>query len=339
MKVFRKSVILLIAVTTLICAFLFNANAGMGFGGYVSYENSNVMISFDTGNMEIEIYGNGEKHISAEDLKYMHNWYNDTFGHLGYDIDEFVYLSFAEGIVSVDDISSFLPNIQTVRFPTSLKEIKAGCFKGLQNLKKIYLGENLETIGEDAFSDCPQLKTVKIPESVKYIGDGAFDKKSVSEIQGYEGSTAIKYANENSISAVILEHSKADYYGQLKQAFSYEYYTETNTLKVIGEGECQFNDAFGNGITPFFGETLGYYDENNEFVSFLHIPDLTLEFSEGITSISCVDCIFNATRIVLPNSLERIEDLAFAEMNSLKSINIPNNVEYIGDGAFQNCRL
>ena len=62
---------------------------------------------------------------------------------------------------------------------------------------------------------------------------------------------------------------------------------------------------------------------------------------EGVTSIGRYGLSnqVNATSVTLPSTLERIESFAFMECQSLTSIDLPDGVTYIGEGAFNNTPL
>ena len=61
---------------------------------------------------------------------------------------------------------------------------------------------------------------------------------------------------------------------------------------------------------------------------------------DGVTVIRQHAFSFSpAKEIILPNSLEKIEERAFANSESLLSITIPRSVTEIGDSAFKNCKL
>ncbi len=72
---------------------------------------------------------------------------------------------------------------------------------------------------------------------------------------------------------------------------------------------------------------------NGELVSELTVP-------EGVTKInfySMQNCA-NVKRIALPESLRTISDYAFAEFVGLESIEISNDVTYVGGAAFKGCK-
>lgn len=67
-------------------------------------------------------------------------------------------------------------------------------------------GKSVTSIGGDAFAACTGLTSIIIPNSVTSIGYGAFSDCTGLTIYGYTGSAAEKYANENNINFVVIEH-------------------------------------------------------------------------------------------------------------------------------------
>ena len=65
-------------------------------------------------------------------------------------------------------------NIESVEFPSSLKQIGGYSFSNCRNLSKVVFNNGLESIGFAAFSKCPCLKEVFLPDSISKIHRAAF---------------------------------------------------------------------------------------------------------------------------------------------------------------------
>lgn len=68
------------------------------------------------------------------------------------------------------------------------------------------------------------------------------------------------------------------------------------------------------------------------------VPGGELVIREGTAAVACgADFHCRWRRIVLPESLKRIDRLAFADAPELEELHLPEGLEYIGDFAFQAC--
>jgi len=76
-------------------------------------------------------------------------------------------------------------------------------------------------------------------------------------------------------------------------------------------------------------------------VSAASVDDLEYEIADGIVVIT--DCNSEASgRLVIPSTIEgcyvrRIEDFAFKRCANITAVEVPNTVNYIGEGAFERC--
>ena len=68
--------------------------------------------------------------------------------------------------------------ITNVTIPDSVKSIGYAAFENCPNLKSVSIPESVKTIGSSAFSGCEKLESVNIPKKTEEIGSGAFAKCS-----------------------------------------------------------------------------------------------------------------------------------------------------------------
>ncbi len=106
-------------------------------------------------------------------------------------------------------------SLTSVTIPNSVIEIGNVAFSECDSLTNVTIPDSVTEIGYKAFFDCRLLKKVTIPSSVKVIGEKAFgytinsnyeDERILDfTIQGYKGTTAETYANENGFKFVALK--------------------------------------------------------------------------------------------------------------------------------------
>lgn len=131
-------------------------------------------------------------------------------------------------VTSIGRTAFYSGKIKEVTIPDTVKNIKWWAFYGCESLEKINLNFGLKTVGYGAFMNCKNLKSVSIPMSVTQICDdsfavscstkkGVFDtysKQTISTqqystdssftLEGYSGTVAEKYCNDNSLNFVSL---------------------------------------------------------------------------------------------------------------------------------------
>ena len=129
-------------------------------------------------------------------------------------------------VTSIGRTAFYSGKIKEVTIPNTVKNIKWWAFYGCESLEKINLNFGLKTVGYGAFMNCKNLKSVSIPMSVTQICDdsfavscstkkGVFDtysKQTISTqqystdslftLEGYSGTVAEKYCNDNSLNFV-----------------------------------------------------------------------------------------------------------------------------------------
>ncbi len=122
--------------------------------------------------------------------------------------------------------------LKSVSLAGCVKRIGAFAFKGCILLNSLTLTDGLNTIGEQAFAGCTNLRKVTLPSTVTTIEKGAFSGSMklktveilsktctfskddcfpyLSEIYGYEGSTAQAYAAANGLKFHVIEDKPAE---------------------------------------------------------------------------------------------------------------------------------
>ena len=165
-------------------------------------------------------------------------------------------------------------------------------------MESIDIPDNVTSIGECAFKFCRTLRSVTIPNSVTRIGDEAFEGcSSLTSIDIPDSVTSIGNC-----------------------AFSF---CESLTSITISKSVVTI---IGN---PFSGWTGVLHNESKAFI----YEDNVL-FNNDKTTIIAYRA--KETDYIIPDSVVDVGVHAFG-CSSLKSINIPDSVTSIGEGAFESC--
>ncbi len=237
-------------------------------------------------------------------------------------------------------------------------------FNGCSHLQKIVLPNNLTNIGEYAFSDCSSLTSITIPNSVTSIGDYAFYKcssltsvtipnsvTSIGDYAFYKCSSLTSITIPNSVTSI----GNAAFYG----CVSITSITIPNSVTSIGNAAfygCVSitsitiprsvtsigSDAFSgcNSLASITWNVKKW--ENTTTQSPFSSSKKTIKsftFGEDVEHIPTYLCydMDTLTTIDIPNNVTTIGDYAFSSCSGMTSVTIGKDVNNIGEGAFYGC--
>ena len=90
------------------------------------------------------------------------------------------------------------PTCWDFTLPASLEVLEDEAFENTA-VTKVYIQDNLMTLGQRAFADSPDLVQIFIPDTTKRIGDDAFEGDVGLIIFGNRGSQAERHAKDHHI--------------------------------------------------------------------------------------------------------------------------------------------
>lgn len=208
--------------------------------------------------------------------------------------------------------------------PETLTKIGISSFYNCSALKSINLPDSITTIKERAFSNCLLLGSIIIPNNIESIGQNAFLNCSLleSDITG-------KLSNITSLGYGAFAECPG-LTGELNmpnlQGTLYSYtFTNTSITKIVSLGKITSITQTGVSRSPFMGTKL---------------TDVTLP--NTLTIINHVGLFANIEtlkNVNLPENLTSIPSSLLQNCVGLTSIKIPETVTNIGNGAFQGCSL
>ena len=235
------------------------------------------------------------------------------------------YYAIDNVLFSADNVLlSYLPSKTDLNYsvPTGTKALGQQSFYSNPCLRKLVIPEGVKKIGIQAASWCGNLKLVVIPKSVTEIGEEALgywnwdEKIDGLTIQGYPGSAAEQYAEENGFPFISMDFEYAKE-GVCGDNLSWKL-DESGTLTISGTGPM--------------------YDYEND-CPWSELEPRRLILEEGITYIgdrSFLDCESLTGGLVLPESLKGIGRFAFRRCG-FTSVEMFDSVESIKMGAFVEC--
>lgn len=218
-----------------------------------------------------------------------------------------------EGVQSVGN-HAFLEckALTSVSLPSTLQLIGSGAFFDCFALESISLPEGLQWMDQVAFFECKSLKSVVIPSSLTYIANEAF------------GSCVSLESVTLPATVTSIGYKSFDYCLKLTDV------TLPDGLQSIGEW------AFSDTAMPSVVIPGGV--KNVSMAAFQRNPNLTtLVVSEGVETIGggTFGVCHQLATIVLPSTLNRIDDHAFMAWQKIKDFYCyASNVPETGDDIF-----
>ena len=208
-------------------------------------------------------------------------------------------------------------NIEKVKLPDSLEEIKSKAFYNCTSITKIEIPENVTAIRGNAFEKCTSLKVVKLNEGLKEIRGGAFKEcEKLYEINlpnslEYLGASAFSHCS--SLREITIPEKVTEINGQ-----TFEYCIALRTVNMH------------DNITSIHGEVF----VNCTLLKDVVLPSKIKEI-KGNTFENCK----SLTSINIPTGVKRIGGHAFYGCTRLSSVTVPSTVSEIGSSAFRNCTI
>lgn len=231
-------------------------------------------------------------------------------------------------------------SLEEINLSDNIVKIDSQAFYYCESLKEITLPNKINSIGYGAFLQCKGIKSVTLPNSITNIGDNAFGyyQKEDSDdivlqkidnftINGYSGSIAERYANENGFAFVSL--------GQAEKISDFTYSPlDESTIAITGyignDSDIVIPNEI-NGLNVVRIESSAF--ENNASIENVVLPENITQISYKLFS----ECT-NLKSIVIPDKVTKIDDQAFYNCTSLESITLPKYLKSIGEFAFYRCR-
>ena len=298
-------------------------------------------------------------------------------GDSAFDLSTVSEIKFNEGLETIGN-SAFNTwgSFEKITLPSTVKSIGEECFNSYKPYL-IELNDGLERVGKQAFICNFANQSVKIPASVTEIGEKAFgysDSGKKAEnftINGYRGTAAETYANENGFTFVPLDlveferfedttstspvydvtvHSGAvveeRQYAELYEEWSEDHYWINKlTFDARGVAPITINDygfAGANGA-PGYIRTIDFIGSGevvfgSQVFNFTGIESLTLpanvKFKDNAEGIF-TSCLRLKTADIYCDVVPKM----FDDCNSLETVNFKGNTTSIPYAAFRNCNI
>jgi len=250
-------------------------------------------------------------------------------------------LIIGDGVTSIGDYAFSWCNITSVTIGKDVTNIGNNAFNYCYQLISLSIPNNVISIGNYAFTACSRLISVEIGSSVTSMGNDIFDNcKSLTSI-----NVAVDNSNYCSVDGVLFDKNKATLirYPLGKQGSSYVIPSSVTSIVDYAFKGCANltsieipNIVTGIGYRAFQDckslTSINVAVDNSNYCSvdgvlFDKNKTTLIQYPKGKQGIS----------YMIPNSVKKIEDLAFEGCEKLTTIEIPNCVTDIGSFAFDGC--
>lgn len=277
-----------------------------------------------------------------------------TVGPLAFSYTPLATLNLGKGVQVMDNAFAFCYELTAVTIPSSVTSFN-GAFSECNNLSKVTLSNGLKIIGERAFMFCESLESITIPSTVTDIWEFAFAYTGLKSISipnsvTYLGSSVFRGC-ESLVSATIgsgvEEISNFAFDGCPIKTFKW-----SGKVSMVGVYGLSNNKLTSLEVPNTVTNILYGAYEGSSNLSSIKIPssvkqvgayafDGTAWYNKQPNGATYLNDVFykykgtvnNQTSLSIKTGTRVIADAAF-ENSNLKSVTIPNTVEYIGIAAF-----
>jgi hypothetical protein len=196
-------------------------------------------------------------------------------------------------------------NADKYEIPISVKRIGESAFAGCVSLKTIIIPNSVKYIDDNAFSDCTDLKKIIIPDSLIRIGEMAFvNCINLSTFTIPKSVTSIgdsAFYGCKSLTTITIPELVTD--------LGYGVFNDCDNLTNLVVSDSNPIYTCKDGV--LFDKTMG----------------VLITFFTGKIS----------SNYIIPDSVYKIDDSAFAYCKKLYSVTFSNSVTCIGESAFIGC--
>lgn len=248
-----------------------------------------------------------------------------------------------DGILYNKNLSSIIkyPSSKTgeiFELPKTVTVIKAKAFNYNGNLVQVILPETVEKIEESAFYEIVKLEKINIPEKIEVIENYTF--YNCIGLKTIEFSNNLKLINNYAFSNCINLKS-VNLSSSIKSIKDGAFYNCQKLNKItIGKGAIEIGSyALGNTKWMKSKSTGLVYLGNNLLVYKGNLKKTGVKIKDGTLTIAGQAFSFkkNLKTISIPNSVEYIGENAFYNCEKMKSVKIPSNIKKIDNQAFAGC--
>lgn len=215
-------------------------------------------------------------------------------------------------------------------------------------LEEVIYNKKITSIGDYAFGYCWMLSSFYVPSDLNYLGEGAFyNCKSLTEFTIPTTITELKdYLLDGcvGITELVIPENITSIGSYSLASLSITYLHISNNVSYLGAGCLYGCNEMTLLYVPFIGSNIE--DNENATLDYLGISntdsklkEIALRNTKHLSPAAFAEYelleIVNILSVV--DGLKEIPDCAFENSVSLKTVKLPDSVNYIGQAAFRGC--
>lgn len=292
-------------------------------GAFKNCENLNTIIVPDT----IEYVG-AEAFIGTGYFSNPENWSNNSLvlDYLLISVDKEYAgaLSVLDGIRTIADGAFSHSKVTEVVTPDSLKHIGNDAFWDCQELVRVSIAREVETLGRGPFRMCTELKTITVHEENEHytVVDGVLYNKQLS---------AVIRCPHKLTGKVVLPHS-------IKKinAYAFAWCTEIESVEIpegcvfIGNSAFYLCEKLNNIILP---QTTEYID-NSAFSCCNSLESIVVPDNVYYLGRYAFNSCINLKEVEIGDGVEELRYCLFESCEKLNKVTLGENIKEINDTAF-----
>ena len=218
-------------------------------------------------------------------------------------------------------------SLKKIKFSNNLTEIKKNCFFRSTVLKEVVLPASLKMLGNSAFSDCPNLEKIDLNNGLEIIGNYAFSGCDSLDSLSIPASVTsigggILHGCEKLFDIVVDKKNKV--YESPRNKALIEKDTKRLLVLIPGEDFPKNIKIIGMGAFTYRGYEMFE----------LLIPSSVEEIEE----FAFYNTLYLES-VILSEGVKIIGSSAFSDCSDLRNIVLPKSLESIEDCAFENCQI
>lgn len=241
-----------------------------------------------------------------------------------YECEYLASIDIPESVTSIGS-GAFLAcyKLSAITIPDGIQEIKDSTFAYCNSLTDVTIPDSVTTIGAEAFSGCPLSSDFVLPKNISSLGDGAFGRGcgiTIPEDHPYfvVDEYGVLFNRDKTRLVLALSPIKG----------KYEVPEGVQTIQGYAFAGCK---AMTEIVFPDTVTKMGPHALSSIGAASVRLPEGLTVIESGLL-MSCKNLI----SVYIPDSVTRIEKEAFAFNYDLREIRFSDNLQYIGEWAFNN---